>query len=303
MIARFVVAFALVLVMASDARAAGRKVTFPFRDADYLWAGESHGGSAFVPESIVAGDRVPLVVFFHGVNVERVLHSWTGGRGEPDLTELVDRSVTSGASIPFVFAAPSQTRGAMSGLHMWQDFDLDEFVRAVDAAIGPQAEIDRDRVYLVGHSGGGCNLDGELLRAAGSSRIVARAVLAIDTCMDEEDGTAYGNVPESMQVIVWWQPDIWPRPVEKFRAAFRGAAALSGHGDLVMQVMPGLGPQAHEAILLDAFTSLLPRVLAGSQLENAGSAAPDALPRAAPAPGHGNDPGADRPAGPASPAK
>ena len=81
MIARFVVAFALVLVMASNARAAGRKVTFPFRDADYLWAGESNGGSAFVPESIVAGDRVPLVVFFHGVNVERVLHFWTGGRG------------------------------------------------------------------------------------------------------------------------------------------------------------------------------------------------------------------------------
>ena len=90
---------------------------------------------------------------------------------------------------------------------MWQDFDLDEFVRAVDAAIGPQAAIDRDRVYLVGHSGGGCNLDGGLLRAAGSSRIVARAVLAIDTCIDEEDGTAYGNVPESMQVIVRWQPE------------------------------------------------------------------------------------------------
>lgn len=262
-------ALAILLFAASDAHAAGRHIVFPYRDAEYLWAGESNGGEAFVPDAVPAGQRVPLVVFFHGVNVDRVLHFWAGGRGEPDLTELVDRTVSNGASIPFVFAAPSQTRGAMSGLHMWQDFDLDEFVRAVDAAIGPGAEIDRDRIVLMGHSGGGCNIDGGLFRAARESRIAAHAILAVDTCMDEEDGVAYGNIPESTQLIVRWQPDIWPRPVEKFRAAFRVAAEQSGHRDLVMQLVSNLGPAAHEAILVDTFTSVLPQLLAGATIASA----------------------------------
>jgi poly(3-hydroxybutyrate) depolymerase len=263
---RIVLASALVLFAASDARAAGHRVTFPYRDGAYLWAGESNGGEAFVPDAVPAGERVPLVVFFHGVNVDRVLHFWAGGRGEPDLIDLVDRSVANAASVPFIFAAPSQTRGAMSGLHMWQDFDLDEFVRAVDAAIGPRAEIDRDRIILLGHSGGGCNIEGGMFRAARASRIAARAILAVDTCMDEEDGVAYADVPESTQVIVRWQPDIWPRPVEKFRAAFKGASAQSGHGDLVMQLVPNLGPAAHEAILVDTFASVLPQLLAGQTI-------------------------------------
>jgi hypothetical protein len=176
---------------------------------------------------------------------------------------------------------------------MWQDFDLDAFVGAVDAAIAPGAEIDRDRVYLVAHSGGGCNVDGGLFRAASASRIVARAVLAIDTCMDEEDGTAYGGVPESTQVIVRWQPEIWPRPVEKFRAAFQSAASLAGHDDMVMQLVPGLGPGAHEAILVDTFTSLLPRVLAGSSIQSTVSAARGALPGATSATDHPDEPSAD----------
>ncbi len=266
MVVRFVLALAIVLFAAGDARAAGRKVTFPYHDAEYLWPGESNGGVAFVPDAVPAGGRVPLVVFFHGVNVDRVMHSWVGGRGEPDVTELVDRMVADGTATPYLFAAASQTRGAMSGLHMWQDFDLDAFVNAVDAAIGPRAEVDRDRIVLLGHSGGACNVDGGLFRAARASRIAARAILAVDTCMDEEDGVAYADVPESTQIIVRWQPDIWPRPVEKFRAAFRSAAEQSGHADMVMQLVANLGPVAHEAILLDTFMTVLPRLLAGATI-------------------------------------
>lgn len=256
---------ATVTTGAASADAAGRRVTFPYHDADYLWLGETNGGIAFVPESLPVVERVPLVVFFHGVNVERVLHFWTGGRGEPDLLEVADHVMTSGASLPFVLAAPSQTRGAMSGRHMWQDFDLDEFVRDLDAAIAPR-EVDRDRIILMGHSGGGCNPDGGLMRAARGSRIAPWAVLAIDTCMDEEDGTAYADLPESARIIVRWQPDMWPRPVDKFRAAFAMGAEQSGHADLIMQVVPNLGPDAHEAILVDTFTSLLPAVVAGKAI-------------------------------------
>ncbi len=259
-------AFCASLALAArDAGAAGRRVTFPYHDAAYLWLGETSGGTAFVPDGLPPGERPPLVVFFHGVNVERTLHFWTGGRGEPDLVEVADHVMVSGASLPFVFAAPSQTRGAMSGRHMWQDFDLDEFVRDVDAAIAPR-EVDHDRIILMGHSGGGCNPDGGLMRAARASRLAPWAVLAIDTCMDEEDGTAYADLPESARIIVRWQPEMWLRPVDKFRAAFAAAAELSGHPDLIMQVVPGLGPDAHEAILVDTFTSLLPQVVAGKAI-------------------------------------
>jgi hypothetical protein len=263
MLASVVAPLTLAAVAAAGAaEGAGRRVTFPYHDADYLWLGESGGGVAFVPDQLPARERAPLVVFFHGVNVDRVLHFWMGGKGEPDLIDLADKTMESGASLPYVFAAPSQSRGAMSGRHMWQDFDLDEFVRDVDAAIAPR-EVDRDRVILMGHSGGGCNADGGLLRAARSARIAPWAVLAIDTCMDEEDGTTYGDLPESATVVVRWQPDMWFRPVDKFRAAFARAAQQSGRGDLVLQIVPNLGPQAHEAILVDSFTTLLPRVVAG----------------------------------------
>ena len=49
---------------------------------------------------------------------------------------------------------------AASGRHMWQSFDLDDFVRAVDAAIATRAAVDRDQVFVIGHSGAGCNPDG-----------------------------------------------------------------------------------------------------------------------------------------------
>jgi hypothetical protein len=243
------------------------RVVFPYRDAEFLLFGETSGGIAVVPDAVPRGERAPLVVLLHGVNPDPVLHMWFGPRAYPDLSALSAQMIENRSSVPFILAGPSQTRGAMSGRHMWQDFDLDDFVGAVEAAIGPRAAVDRDAVYVIGHSGAGCNPGGGLLRVARvSSLIVPRGILAIDTCMDEDSGPALGNAPESARVWVRWQPEIWPRPLDRFRATFKLAADLSGHADAQIQCVNGLVEPVHITILVDTFATVLPAILSGREL-------------------------------------
>jgi hypothetical protein len=238
------------------------RTSFAYRDAEYLSVGESAGGHVVVPSGVGVGDRVPLVVFLHGVNMGLGIHMWLGGKTEPDLAPVVERVVAGGAS-PFVLAGPSQTKGSWSGRTMWQGFDLDAFVGAVEQALGTRARIDRSAVVVVGHSGAGCNPDGGLLRIARArSQIVPRAILAIDTCIDEEVGDALGRAPSDTEVWVRWQPEIWPRPIDRFRVAFRDAAGVSGRDEPIVQRVDGLGPAAHDAILLDTFTTVIPQLVA-----------------------------------------
>ncbi len=254
------------LLVAQGAQAEYR-ATFPYRDADFLSPGETDGGIAVVPDVLPRGDKAPLVILLHGVNTDQVLHMWFGTRAFPDVAALSAQTIASGAAPPFILAAPSQTKGAMSGRHMWQDFDLDDFVRAVERAISLRARVDRDAVYVIGHSGAGCNPDGGLLRVASvPSLIVPRGILAIDTCMDEDSGPALGSAPESAKVWVRWQPEIWPRPLDRFRATFKLAADLSGHAEPILQCVNGLVEPVHVTILLETFTTILPAILAGRPL-------------------------------------
>jgi hypothetical protein len=256
---------ALAAALLASARAeADHRTVFPYRDADFLSPGEAGGGMVVVPDGVAAGEKTPLIVLLHGVNLDQVLHMWFGTRGYPDVAAIGERAIASGAAPPFLLAAPSQTKGAWSGRRMWQDFDLDDFVRAVEAAALSQATVDRDAVFVIGHSGAGCNPDGGLLRVArATSLVVPRAIFAIDTCMDEDSGAALGSSPESARVWVRFQAEIWPRPVERFRATFKAAADLSGHASPFVQVVSGLPEPVHVSILLDTFTTFLPAVLAG----------------------------------------
>jgi hypothetical protein len=127
--------------------------------------------------------------------------------------------------------------------------------------------VTRDQVFVIGHSGAGCNPDGGLLRVARApSLVVPRGLLAIDTCMDEDSGPALGSAPESTRVWVRYQAEIWPRPVDRFRATYRTAAEVSGHAEPFIQVVTGLTEPVHIQILLDTFTTFLPAVLAGKEV-------------------------------------
>jgi hypothetical protein len=238
------------------------RASFAFKDAEYLTLGEAKGGHVVVPARVAPGERVPLVVLLHGVNIGIGVHMWLGAKGEPDLAPLVERVVDGGAP-PFLFAAPSQTKGAWSGRSMWKDFELDDFVKAVDDALGARARVDRSAVIVMGHSGAACNPDGGLLHVARArGAIVPRAILAVDTCLDEETGDGLGHAPSGTEVWVRWQPDIWPRPIDRFRAAFSEAAVKTGRDDAVVQRVDGLGPTSHDAILLDTIATVIPSLLA-----------------------------------------
>jgi hypothetical protein len=247
---------------ASSARAEYR-AAFPYRDAELLSPGESAGGMVVVPSGPPEGATLPLVVLLHGVNNDQVLHMWFGTSAYPDVAAIGAKTIASGASAAYILAAPSQTKVAWSGRRMWQDFDLDDFVRAVEAALGTHARIDREQVIVIGHSGAACNPDGGLLRVARTpSLVVPRAILAIDTCMDEDSGAALGSSPESARVLVRYQAEIWPRPLDRFRATFKTAAESSGHAEPFIQVVTGLAEPVHVQILLDTFATFLPGVLA-----------------------------------------
>jgi hypothetical protein len=254
---------ALVIATLSRPRpaAAEHRTVFPYRDAEFLSAGEASGGIVVVPDRVVPGEKTPLVVLLHGVNADQVVHMWFGTGGYPDVAALSAKAIANGAAPP---AAPSQTKGAMSGRRMWQGFDLDDFVRAVEVAAAPYAVVDRDAVFVLGHSGAGCNPEGGLLRVARvPSLVVPRAIFAIDTCMDEDSGAALGSAPESASVWVRYQPEIWPRPLDRFRATFKTAADSSGHAEPFIEVVNGLAEPVHVSILLDTFVTFLPAVVAG----------------------------------------
>jgi hypothetical protein len=252
------------------------RAAFPYRDAEFLSPGEVSGGMVVVPDTVDKLDKrdkrdedakVPLVVLLHGVNLDQVLHMWFGTRGYPDVAAMSATAIASGSSPAYILAGPSQTKGATSGRRMWQDFDLDDFIRAVEAAVGAHAVIDHDAVFVVGHSGAGCNPDGGLLRVARApSLVVPRGIFAIDTCMDEDSGAALGSSPESAKVWVRYQSEIWPRPLDRFRATFRTATDVSGHAEPFVQVVNGLAEPVHISILLDTFTTFLPAVLAGREI-------------------------------------
>jgi hypothetical protein len=242
----FVFAAASLSCFVSTRASAGTTVHFPYEDDRYLLPSQHDGGTVYVPDSASAADRpVPIVVFLHGINPEGDLHVWM--EGDHDLRPVVD-ALTSGGVEPFVLAAPSQTKEAGRGRYLWPDFDVDDFVAHASRAASRHVDVDMHRVYVVGHSGAGCNTDGGIAAAAHATRARVRGVLAVDTCMDQDAGGALARIPPRVPVWVTWQNQTWPRDVDEFRDAL-GSAALR----VRIQRLDVHGPDPHEAIVPRAF--------------------------------------------------
>lgn len=258
-----ILTFLTAVLFAPSARASGDRVTFSFHDEDYLRPGETSGGLAYVSNGVPQGDAVPLVVFLHGVNVGGTLHLWAGGAGTTDLTWLVSAQIDSRSVHPFIFAAPSATRDAMSGRRLWRDFNLDELVDEVDAALGGRASVARDRVVLAGHSGAGCNPDGGLLRASTHpGSILPIAILAIDTCLDAEAGNSFGSAPPRIPLFVSWERAAWPRSIEPFLDAFHSSASANvGRAEPTIEEVTSFRARPHDEIVPRTLGSLLPVLL------------------------------------------
>lgn len=191
---------------------------FPYADADYLYPGQHDGGAALVPED-PGQEPLPLVVFLHGVNPRRDMHLWLGG-GEHDLRPVAQRLYRSKSVRPFILAGPSQTRSAQTGRMLWTNFDLAGFVADVARAVDGRATVDRDSVVFVGHSGAGCSARGGLASDFWSRNgPLPLALIAVDPCLDANQGRALSRRPASVPLWLMWQSAVWPRHPVAFRRA------------------------------------------------------------------------------------
>lgn len=245
----------------SEAAVAGATVTFPFEDQRYLQPGEADGGLVYVTEGALDEEALPLVVYLHGLNERGPVHYWYGLFNK-DLRRVADDAVASGEVRPFVLAAPSQTRDAATPGRMWDGFDLDAFVDATEASLPAGLAIDREAVVVVGHSGGGCNLNGGLLGTLRpETETKPLALIAVDTCLDATIGRRLGALPEGSTAWVYYQPYTWPRDVEGFSAAFLDELERGQRRDGRIVQQTKLGPDPHNAILERALRHALPEVL------------------------------------------
>jgi hypothetical protein len=244
------IAIALIAV-ATPAFASPRSTSFSFDDNRLLREGEKGGGLVHYDPSDTGA--IPLVVFLHGVNEAGPPHRGLGGAF--DLRTTVDDLISAGAVGALAIAGPSQTRDAWSGARLWSTFDLDSFVDATSAALGPGPTIDRSRVIVAGHSGAGCNAKGGLYAPRG--KIVPLAVLALDTCMDSSFGKLLGEAAKTSAVHVFWQSAIWPRDVDGFRTALE---QVSGQPASITK-LPSVGINPHETVASLALQKILPTLV------------------------------------------
>jgi hypothetical protein len=241
------------------------QVTFPFRDAELLNADERDGGYLLAPAR--KSGAMPLVVFLHGLNWGPKKHLWvTPDARTPNLALEVQRLIALGTTRPFLFAAPSQTKNATSARTLWNGFDLDELVGAVEHAAPAGVKVDRASIVVMGHSGAGCNPQGGLQRVAAGPRLTAPvALLAVDTCMDEQTADAFG----AFRGLVWvhFQRADWPRPYREFPGWVADRARRAGNAepfftelDRQDEALPR-DTLPHDAVLVDAVQALLPPLL------------------------------------------
>lgn len=253
------IAAALLPAHAETTRRGAPDVELEFEDARLLTPGQTKGGVVHVAGSPRANASLPLVVFLHGLNFTGQKHLWMGG-GRADLRISADRVAARVG--PFLLAAPSQTKDAGAARTLWSEFELGAFVEAVErasAAMPPALRVDRRKVILVGHSGAGCNPDGGLFAPVASEDETPRAILAIDTCLDEDVGRAVARTRRL--VVAHYQETEWPRDAAGALRGFYEETEAQHVEAFQLEKATIVGPDAHNTIVPLAFERALPELL------------------------------------------
>lgn len=204
-------------------------------------------------------EPLALVVLLHGTNPNAYLHLWLGGGGR-DLRPFAASLVHTEQVLPFVLAAPSQTRSAGSGAALWNAFQLRTFVEAIEDALVGAVQIDRQRIVIFGHSAAGCNPEGGLASDFWTAEgVSAWALVSVDPCLDAQMGTAMARRPSTVPLWVWWQSRSWQRSPVDFWAAL---TLMTGDARTDrMQKLAAPGPNPHETIVPLAFERTLRELL------------------------------------------
>jgi hypothetical protein len=245
---------------------------------DYSYDGRDIGhperawlGRAFV-HSRAAGSPdkpLPIFVFIHGLNTDRIKYRWMGGGNEGDVRRIMSELIESGRVPPMIVAAPSTIipAAAANAATSWPAFDLDRFLAITAEALRGVASIDMSRVIVAGHSGAGCNSKGGL-PAALKGKTRPLAALSIDTCMGPDVATELARAHPATHVIVTWQTLSWAkRPIADFKRAFLSEVAKSPPNAGVLRELEHAKPtepMPHDAMVGLTLRTWLPKLLSPS---------------------------------------
>ncbi len=251
---RWISLLALVLSAASTASAAeGTTFHFAHRDEQWLDKGDGLGGIVYVPGHADMPAALPVLVFLHGTNPGQHKHLWMGGGNVPDLREVVDGWTGPKTPVPFLLAAPSQVSNAQQGSTLWPAFDLAAFLADLEAALPISVDVDHQRIVVVGHSGAGCNGKGGLASVADGA-VPVRALVALDTCLDEPLATALLRSQEHVDsVSVFFQTTAWKRDFDGFTKSLGGVARVRRLDVVTANPHDDIVAPALRQIALDAF--------------------------------------------------
>lgn len=242
-------------------------------DFDYD-GGEGHPerrwlGRVFVHRMAAAaqGQSLPVLVFLHGNNSEKIRYRWMGGGQEGDVRRIISEMIESGQIPPVLVAAPSSidpnTMG-VAGLS-WPAFDLDVFLDRADARLGGASAIDRGRVLVAAHSGAGCNIRGGLNTAVHAKTTPVLAGFSVDTCMMLDLAKDLAHVRPSTHVVVSWQSISWPeREFGAFRTVFQREVKKAAPDAGVLRELDYQQPNVggvHDAMVWITLKKWLPRLL------------------------------------------
>jgi hypothetical protein len=227
-------------------------------------------GRAFVHKkaAALAQQALPVLVFLHGNNGEGIKYRWMGGGAEGDLRRIVSEMIEAGLVPPMIVAAPSSTDpNTMTNAGLsWPAFDLDLFLDRTAERLGTAALIDRSRVVVAAHSGGGCNIHGGLNAAMHPKSGAPLAGMSIDTCMMLDLAKELAHLPRTTHVVVSWQSISWPeREFGAFKTVFlrESKKAPADPGVLrELDFQQPTVPMPHDATVSITLRKWLPRVLA-----------------------------------------
>ncbi|MBI5536267.1 MAG: hypothetical protein HY898_26330 [Deltaproteobacteria bacterium] len=222
-------------------------------------------GRAYLHPAVLAEPTRPrpLVVFMHGLNRDKVPFRWMGAASDPDVRDMIAGLIDGQKIEPAILVAPTTVTECDTPRTMWPGFDLGRFLALTMRHLDARVVVDRRNVILVGHSGAACNTAGGLV-AAVRSEAALKAVLVIDTCMDEAAGGLLALAPPDTDVVVSWQPLGWERPFEAFERLFlESSGDRHSRGLRKVQRLNIPEPNAHGAIVPVALEHWLPHWIPG----------------------------------------
>jgi pimeloyl-ACP methyl ester carboxylesterase len=226
-------------------------------------------GRAFVHSkaAALAGQPLPVLVFLHGNNAEAIKYRWMGGGAEGDVRRIVAEMIEAGQVPPMIVAAPSSTDPytmTQAGAS-WPSFDLDVFLDKTIDRLGSAAIVDRGRVIVAAHSGGGCNIKGGLNTALHAKGTPVLAGLSIDTCMLHDLAKELAHLRPTTHVIVSWQMLSWPeRDFNGFKAVFLRESKKAPPSPGVFRELDFMQPNvpgAHDALVGITLRRWLPKLV------------------------------------------